>query len=147
MTGFCKSMFCKFMLCATLSLFIVSRVTAAQSSESQSPELQSPNLQASVGAVCDSQAQAERLIKLAGEVESPREALNQVNDEAGKKDACVVAPVYYVPGNKVSRISNGLGTFEVVEVFVVAVETARGPAALSEPVTWFAIFTADDQDV
>ena len=55
--------------------------------------------------------------------------------------------MYYLPGNKVSRISSPHGTFEVVEILVVAVETARGTAVLSNPVTWFAIFQADDQDV
>ena len=109
---------------------------------------ESTEYQSSVGAVCNSQAQAERLARLAGEKDNPREALNQVNDEAGgQQDACVVAPVYFLSGNKVSRISSPHGTFEVVEILVVAVETARGTAVLSNPVTWFAIFQADDQDV
>jgi hypothetical protein len=106
------------------------------------------DLQSSIGAVCDSQDQAERLIRLAEENPgSPREALSKLNDEVGKADACVVAPVYYKAGSKVARIATRLGTFEVVEIHVVAVETAQGTAVLSAPVMWFAIFQAKDQDV
>jgi hypothetical protein len=125
---------CKFLVWCVLSLFAATGAHAT-------------DLASSVGAVCDSQVQAERLINLAGENENPRTALNQVNDEVGQKDACVIAPVYYVPGSKVARITNGLGTFEVVEVLVLAVETARGTAVFSTPVVWFAIFEADDKDV
>jgi hypothetical protein len=129
---------CKFFLLSMLALFVAGGTTAAHDSN---------ELQSSVGAVCDSRAQAERLIRLAGEKDNPREALNQVNDEAGQQDACVVAPVYYLPGNKVSRISTAHGTYEVVEILVVGVDTVRGTAMLSNPVTWFAVFQADDQDV
>ena len=139
MTGSCKCL-----LWCVLSLCVVSGAKAHEGHESN----QSPQLEASVGAVCDLQAQAERLVRLAGEnSDRPREALNQVNDEAGKQDACVVAPIHYLPGNKVARITNPLGTYEIVEILVVAVETARGTAALSQPVLWFAIFQAEDKDV
>ena len=125
---------CKLVLWCVLSLFAASGA-------------QAHNYESTVGAVCNLQAKAERLVNLAGESENPRTALNQVNDEAGHQDACVIAPIHYLSGNKVARISNGLGTFEVVKILVVAVETARGTAVFSTPVVWFAIFQADDKDV
>lgn len=103
------------------------------------------DIQSGVGIVCDTKAQIERLLVLAES--EPRAALGKVNTEAGQVDACVVAPVIYIPGAKVAQVTNGLGSFDVVEILVVGIATPQGPQVFTSPVVWFTVIQSEGNPV
>src|SRR5262245_22422641 len=76
------------------------------------------------GAVCDTRGQAERL---AGLLEQDAQAaVMAVNTEARDPSACAIANVAYVRGAKAGTARSKAGTFDIVEILVVGVDTRAG---------------------
>jgi len=93
------------------------------------------------GVICDTREQAERLALLLDN--DAQSAIRAVNAEAHDATACALATVAYVRGAKAGTARSKAGTFEIVEVLVVGVETRCGLKQASPAVyfTLFKIFT------
>lgn len=76
------------------------------------------------GVICDTREQAQRLALLLDR--DAQAAIRIVNAEARDANACSLATVAYVRGAKAGTARSKSGTFEIVEVLVVGVETRRG---------------------
>jgi hypothetical protein len=94
------------------------------------------------GVICDTREQAQHLaLVLEDDV---RAAIRIVNAEAHNATACALATVAYVRGAKTGTARNKIGTFEIVEVLVVGVETRRGLKPAS-PAVYFTLFEVEER--
>ena len=94
------------------------------------------------GVICDTQEQAQRLALILDE--DAQAAVKAVNAEAHDPTACALATVAYVRGAKAGTTRSKAGTFEIVEVLVVGVETRRGLQSAS-PAVYFTLFKIEER--
>src|SRR5262245_41198139 len=94
------------------------------------------------GVICDTREQAQRLAFLLDD--DAHAAIRTVNAEAHDATACALATVAYVRGAKAGTARSKSGTFEIVEVLVVGVETRRGLRQAS-PAVYFTLFKVDER--
>jgi hypothetical protein len=94
------------------------------------------------GVICDTPAQAQRLAILLDH--DAQAAIRTVNAEAHDANACALATVAYVRGAKAGTARSKAGTFEIVEVLVVGVETRRGLMQAS-PAVYFTLFKVEER--
>jgi hypothetical protein len=73
-----------------------------------------------------------------------RRAIRTVNAEAHAANACALATVAHVRGAKAGTARSKAGTFEIVEVLVVGVETRRG-LQQAGPVVYFTLFKVEER--
>jgi len=91
------------------------------------------------GAICDTREQAQRLAVLLDD--DAQAAIRTVNAEAHDATACALASMASVRG---AKAGNKAGTFEIVEVLVVGVETRRGLKQAS-PAVYFTLFKVEER--
>jgi hypothetical protein len=94
------------------------------------------------GVICDTREQAQRLASLLDD--DAQAAIRTVNTEAHDSAACALATVAYVRGARAGTARSKAGTFEIVEVLVVGVETRRGLQQAS-PAVYFTLFEIDER--
>jgi hypothetical protein len=94
------------------------------------------------GVICDTREQAQRLAFLLDH--DAQAAIRTVNAEAHDVNACALATVAYVRGAKAGTARSKAGTFEIVEVLVVGVETRRGLQQAS-PAVYFTLFKIEER--
>ena len=94
------------------------------------------------GVICDTREQVQRLALLLEE--DAQAAIKTVNAEAHDPTACALATVAYVRGGKAGTARSKAGTFEIVEVLVVGVETRRGLQSAS-PAVYFTLFKIEER--
>jgi hypothetical protein len=94
------------------------------------------------GVICDTPEQAQRLALLLDD--DAQAAIGTVNAEAHDATACALATVAYVRGAKAGTARSKVGTFEIVEVLVVGVETRRGLRQAS-PAVYFTLFKVEER--
>ena len=94
------------------------------------------------GVICDTREQAQRLALLLDE--DAQAAIRTVNGEAHDATACALATVAYVRGAKAGTARSKAGTFEIVEVLVIGVETRRGLKQAS-PAVYFTLFKVEER--
>ena len=94
------------------------------------------------GVICDTREQAQRLALLLED--DARAAIRTVNAEAHDAQACALASVAYVRGAKAGTARSKAGTFEIVEVLVIGVETPRGLKQAS-PAVYFTLFKVEER--
>jgi hypothetical protein len=94
------------------------------------------------GVICDTREQAQRLALLLDD--DAQAAIRTVNAEARDASACALASVAYVRGAKAGTARSKAGTFEIVEVLVVGVETRRGLQQAS-PAVYFTLFKVEER--
>ena len=93
--------------------------------------------------ICDTASQVAQFVEhLHGDVQS---AISEVNAEEHDPTACVVAPVAYVPVDKIATARNKDGAFEIVRILVLAIETKDGVQAVS-PAAFFSISKVEEAD-
>jgi hypothetical protein len=91
------------------------------------------------GVICDTREQAQRLALILDK--DAQAAIRTVNAEARDPTACALTTVAYVRGAKAGTARSKAGTFEIVEVLVVGVETRRS----ASPAVYFALFRIDER--
>ena len=94
------------------------------------------------GVICDTREQAQRLALLLED--DAQAAIRTVNAEAHDANACALATVAYVRGAKAGTARSKAGTFEIVEVLVVGVETRRG-LQQANPAVYFTLFKVEER--
>ena len=94
------------------------------------------------GVICDTREQAQRLALLFED--DAQAAIRTINAEAHDANACAFATVAYVRGAKAGNARSKAGTFEIVEVLVVGVETRRGLQQAS-PAVYFTLFKIEER--
>jgi predicted nuclease with RNAse H fold len=94
------------------------------------------------GVICDTREQAQRLALLLDN--DAQAAIRTVNAEAHDATACALATVAYVRGAKAGTARSKAGTFEIVEVLVIGVETRRGLTHAS-PAVYFTLFKVEER--
>jgi hypothetical protein len=94
------------------------------------------------GVICDTREQAQRLALLLDD--DAQAAIRTVNAESHDANACALATVAYVRGAKAGTARSKAGTFEIVEVLVVGVETKRGLRQAS-PAVYFTLFKIEER--
>jgi hypothetical protein len=94
------------------------------------------------GVICDTREQAQRLALILDE--DAQAAIRTVNSEARDPTACALATVAYVRGAKAGTTRSKAGTFEIVEVLVVGVDTRRGLRSAS-PAVYFTLFKIEER--
>jgi hypothetical protein len=94
------------------------------------------------GVICDTREQAQRLALLLDH--DAQAAIQTVNAEVHDANACALATVAYVRGVKAGTARSKAGTFEIVEVLVVGVETRRGLQQAS-PAVYFTLFKIEER--
>ena len=92
-------------------------------------------VEVSVGLICDTQKQVESYVE---KFTTAEETLAAVNLEANDPQACIVTKFAYVQGNDLSVVKNRLGSFWVVEIVVVGVETHQGMMQL-QPALFYSL--------
>ena len=103
--------------------------------------VQGHEIETETGVICDTREQAQRLAVLLDN--DAQAAIRTVNAEA-RAAACALATVAYVRGAKVGTARSKAGTFEIVEVLVVGVETWRGLTHAS-PALYFTLFKVEER--
>jgi len=94
------------------------------------------------GVICDTREQAQRLALLLED--DAQAAIRTVNSEAQDATACALASMAYVRGAKAGTARSKAGTFEIVEVLVIGVETRRGLKQAS-PAVYFTLFKVEER--
>lgn len=100
------------------------------------------DIETGTGVICDTREQALRLALLLDE--DAQAAIRTVNAEAHDPSACVLATVAYVRGASAGTARSKAGTYDVVEVLVVGVETRRGMQPAS-PAVYFTLFKIEER--
>ncbi len=119
-----------------LALRLLSLAAPVQAHEIET-EIETGN-----GVICDTREQAQRLALLLED--DAQAAIRTVNAEAHDAQACALASVAYVRGAKAGTARSKAGTFEIVEVLVVGVETRRGLQQAS-PAVYFTLFKVEER--
>ena len=119
-----------------LALRLLSLAAPVQAHEIET-EIETGN-----GVICDTREQAQRLALLPED--DAQAAIRTVNAEAHDATACALATVAYVRGAKARTARSKAGTFEIVEVLVVGVETRRGLQQAS-PAVYFTQFKVKER--
>ena len=104
--------------------------------------VQAHEIETGNGVICDTREQAQRLALLLED--DAQAAIRTVNAEAHDATACAFATVAYVRGAKAGTARSKAGTFEIVEVLVVGVETRRGLTQAS-PAVYFTLFKVEER--
>jgi hypothetical protein len=104
--------------------------------------VQAHEIESGSGAICDTREQAHRLAVLLDN--DAQAAIRTVNAEAHDATACALATVAYVRGAKAGTAHSKAGTFEIVEVLVVGIETRRGLTQAS-PAVYFTLFKVEER--
>ena len=104
--------------------------------------VQAHEIETGSGVICDTREQAQRLALLLDE--DAQAAIRTVNGEAHGATACALASVAYVRGAKAGTARSKAGTFEIVEVLVIGVETRRGLTHAS-PALYFTLFKVEER--
>jgi len=99
-------------------------------------------IETGTGVICDTREQAPRLALLLDE--DAHAAIRTVNAETHDPTACALATVAYVRGAKAGTARSKAGTFDIVEVLVVGVETRRGLQSAS-PSVYFTLFKIEER--
>jgi hypothetical protein len=99
-------------------------------------------VESGTGVICDTREQAQRLALILDE--DAQAAIRAVNAEVRDPTACALATVAYVRGAKAGTARSKVGTFEIVEVLVVGVETRRGLQSAS-PAVYFTLFKIEER--
>jgi hypothetical protein len=104
--------------------------------------VQAHEIETGNGVICDTREQAQRLaLLLEDDVQA---AIRTVNAEAHDATACALATVAYVRGATAGTARSKAGTFEIVEVLVVGVETRRELTQAS-PAVYFTLFKVEER--
>lgn len=83
---------------------------------------------------CDTAAQVESFVaKFDGDAKA---AIEAVNDEENKANACIVAALGFIKGKSLQTVRNRDNAYEVTEILVVGAVTGQG-FVLVQPVRWF----------
>jgi hypothetical protein len=106
------------------------------------PLAQAHDIETGTGVICDTREQAQRVATLLDE--DAQVAIRTVNAEQHDPTACAVATVAYVRGAKAGTARSKAGTFEIVEVLVVGVETRRGLQG-ANPAVYFTLFKIEER--
>jgi hypothetical protein len=94
--------------------------------------------------LCDTQKEVERYVALFdGEEQS---AIDAVNTEEQKPNACGLATVAFMRGPDLGTARNQENSFQIVRVLVVGVETPSGLRSL-QPSAYFSAFKVIEYDV
>jgi len=104
--------------------------------------VQAHEIETGNGVICDTREQAQSLAHLLED--DAQAAIRTVNAEAQDATACALATVAYVRGAKAGTARSKAGTFEIVEVLVVGVETRRGLTQAS-PAVYFTLFKVEER--
>jgi len=113
---------------SALSIAFLASVLAGPALAQQQP---GPQQEVRVGTsvICDTQQQMERFVAVFdGNADA---ALATVNKEAGDPNACGVATMAYVVGGELGKARNKEGTFQIVKVVVVGLNTEAGFQAVA----------------
>ena len=95
------------------------------------------------GLICDTKEQVERFVaEYNGDTEATVAAINGEVLPA----ACAIAPILYIRGERVSEVSGGGFSFEVVAIIVIGVVTPRG-ILHSQPLPQFTMFLLPGKEV
>ncbi len=105
-------------------------------------EVETHEIETGGGVICDTREQAQRLALLLDH--DAQAAIRTVNAEAHAPNACALATVAHVRGAKADTARRKAGTFEIVEVLVVGVETRRGLQQAS-PAVYFTLFKVEER--
>jgi len=100
------------------------------------------DIETGTGVICDTREQAQRLALLLDQ--DPQAAIRTVNAEAHDPTACALATVAYVRGASAGTARSKAGTYDIVEVLVVGVETRRG-LQQAGPAVYFTLFKIEEQ--
>lgn len=98
------------------------------------------SLELGVGLICNSAEQVERYIALQTAQEPPDAAIRLVNDEAQDPNACAVAAVAFVRGDKGKSVQAPGGMMHITPVMILATQTAAGWQRVPPIVQFTAIF-------
>jgi len=100
------------------------------------------DIETGTGVICDTREQAQRLALLLDQ--DPQAAIRTVNAEAHDPTACALATVAYVRGASAGTARSKAGTYDIVEVLVVGVETRRGMQG-ANPAVYFTLFKIEER--
>jgi hypothetical protein len=131
-------------LAVLAALMIVKETGGAPSALAAEAPQPTVRIQTGTGVICDTQAQAERVVREASEENPSDRVIESIN--AAEPNACAVAPVAYAVGDVVSRLRDARGrTASVTRIAVVAIYLKDGWARLPQPLVQFTIFIVEDE--
>ena len=94
--------------------------------------------------VCDTQGEVERFVALfSGDAQA---AIQVVNAEEAKPNACAIMNVAYMRGTQVGMARHGDNAFEIVHILVVGVESGDGVLPV-RPAAYFSLFEVKEYAV
>ncbi len=94
--------------------------------------------------ICDTQQQMERFVVLFdGDYSS---AMDKVNAEERNPTACIGATMAYMRGGELSQARSPKGTYHIIRVLVVGINTPNGFQAI-QPATFFSIEKSEEIEI
>ena len=96
-------------------------------------------VQVGVGVICDSSEQVERYLT-AKKVTSVELAIDVVNRDANDQQACGMAMIAFMPGDRTGDVNMTDGTMHVTRITIVAVATDNGWFRIPNTVQYTAFF-------
>jgi hypothetical protein len=94
--------------------------------------------------ICDTQQQMERFVVLFdGDYAG---AMNKVNAEERNPTACIGATMAYMRGGELSKAKSSQGTYHIIRVLVVGINTPQGFQAV-QPAPFFSIEKSEEIEI
>ena len=100
-----------------------------------------PQVESGVTILCDTQKQMERLASLMDK--DAAIAINLVNAEEHNPNACGLAQVAYLRGPSFGMARNNDGTFQIVKILVIGIDTPQGVRP-TKPSAYFSLLKIED---
>jgi len=102
------------------------------------------DIEIGTGLLCDTAQQVERYVVLTDQ--NPATALTAVNVEAKKENACAPGSVAYRRGRTVKTLTTKHGTYDIVEITVIAGVSQAGMMAIT-PTVQYTLFPAKGEAI
>jgi hypothetical protein len=101
-------------------------------------------IQVGTTVICDTQQQMERFVTLFdGDYAG---AMNKVNAEERHPTACIGATMAYMRGDELSKAKSSKGTYHIIRVLVVGINTPQGFQAV-QPAPFFSIEKSEEIEI
>ncbi|HEU4660569.1 MAG TPA: hypothetical protein VFS63_07905 [Pseudolabrys sp.] len=131
-------------LAAGAALLLLGAAAQADTDDQQQQEAKQPTV--GVGVICDTQQQAEKFITLRAQGEQPENAMQSVNADAKKDQACGVAAIVFKRDAIVANEKLNGKLVQVVRINVMAGYNGSGWERVQD-MTQYAIFEGGGETI
>jgi hypothetical protein len=131
---------------ATACLFAITSLSPADAERAPNTNqfpiaIDMNTVEVGTSVICDTQKQMEQFVSVLDQ--DPTQALQSVNADAKKSDACGIATIAYLPGKELDTVRSKDQAFRIVHVLVVGIGNGSEFKSVS-PSAFYSLVQVDE---